>query len=93
MKRTLTLAAALAAGLAAAPAGAQSLRIAHGYPAQSIIGATYDHFAEYVEANSEIEAEVFALTSSRRRTSPRTCRWPPTWTAARPRSPRLWRGR
>ncbi len=62
MKRTLTLAAALAAGLAAAPAGAQSLRIAHGYPAQSIIGATYDHFAEYVEANSEIEAEVFALT-------------------------------
>ena len=62
MKRPLTLAAALTAGLAAAPAGAQSLRIAHGYPAQSIIGATYDHFAEYVEANSEIEAEVFALT-------------------------------
>ncbi|MEC9433824.1 MAG: hypothetical protein VYD87_13045 [Pseudomonadota bacterium] len=54
---------AMAAGAAATGgARADSIRIAHGYPAQSIIGATYEHFAKYVEDHSDIEADVFALT-------------------------------
>lgn len=54
--------AALAVGLAMTQAQAVELRIAHGYPAQSVVGNTYDFFAAYVEENSEIETHVFPLT-------------------------------
>lgn len=62
--RVLALAAAAVAGIGlAAPAQAETpMRIAHGYPAGSIVGNTYEHLAAYLTANSDIRPEVFPLT-------------------------------
>ncbi len=61
-KKTATGVAISLAVLTATTAQAQDVRIAHGYPAQSVVGDTYEFFKDYIGANSDMKAEVFALT-------------------------------
>ena len=56
---------ALALAFAAAATGAaqaETMRIAHGFPARSIVDDTLKVLAQHVEDNADLDTGVFALT-------------------------------
>ncbi|SDW04508.1 TRAP-type C4-dicarboxylate transport system, substrate-binding protein [Albimonas donghaensis] len=60
--KTGALALAFAAAAASGAAQAETMRIAHGFPAQSIVDDTFKVLAQHVEDNTDLDTEVFALT-------------------------------
>ncbi|WP_254700583.1 hypothetical protein [Sulfitobacter sp. BSw21498] len=58
----IKVAAALSLMSAAGVAQADTMRIAHGFPAQSIVDDTFKTLAQHVEENTDLDTEVFALT-------------------------------
>jgi TRAP-type C4-dicarboxylate transport system substrate-binding protein len=64
MNTNLVLRTVAAVGILAASNAVQAdtMRIAHGFPAQSIIDDAFKTLAQHVEENTEMETDVFALT-------------------------------
>ncbi len=64
MKISSSYKALIAASMvvAAAPAAAQDMRIAHGYPAGTTFHESYTALEGYVETNSEVQVDVYGMT-------------------------------